>query len=409
MNTVIIRPHLISTRFRQTGAATLAVALVLLFLVTMVGAYTSRTVIVEQKIAGNDFRTRQAFEAAESGLHIAMAYITETGGADKDENGLLDPVFDTNNDGIGDAASMVFDNSSSVTVALSGAFPQIGIRSDGVSDDRTATRTIRAMGSVADSLPNSPGNPLTTRGTVIIDGSATTHNPEGSSTIWSGSNVELGSNNATATNIADPADAGYPACLDTPMTCSTTRSSTKVSIGLDVIEHDTSLLNLTSEQMFENFFGLSTVNYRESRVTLEVDAADVNNLATNETDPGIDMAIGEIVWVEGNAVLSDNLTVGCAIEITGNQTCPNASLDPTILIVNGDLTTSGTPHFYGIVFVLGNIDVSSNSTVTGALVSTGDLTNSAGGSLDIWYNSDVLDSVRDNGRLAAAPGSWRDW
>jgi hypothetical protein len=179
-----------------------------------------------------------------------------------------------------------------VTVALSGAFPQIGIRSDGVSDDRTATRTIRAMGSVADSLPNSPGNPLTTRGTVIIDGSATTHNPEGSSTIWSGSNVELGSNNATATNIADPADAGYPACLDTPMTCSTTRSSTKVSIGLDVIEHDTSLLNLTSEQMFENFFGLSTVNYRESRVTLEVDAADVNNLATNETNPGIDMAIG---------------------------------------------------------------------------------------------------------------------
>jgi hypothetical protein len=375
----------------------------------MVGVYTSRTVVVEEKIAGNDFRARQAFEAAESGLHIAMAYIGEAGGADKDENGIIDQVFDTDDDGIGDIDSMTFDNSSSVTVTLTGAFPQIGIQADGFSDDRTATRTIRATGSTADALPNRPKNPLTTRGTVIINGSATTHNPEGSSTIWSGSDVELGSNNASATNIANPSDPGYPLCLDTPMTCSTTRSSSKVAIGLDVVEHDSSLLNLTPEQMFENFFGLSSVNYRESRVTLDVDAADVNNLATNETDPGIDMAAGEIVWVEGDAVLSDNLTVGCTKKITGNQTCPNASLDPSILIINGDLTSNGTPHFYGIVFVIGNIDMSSNSTVTGALVSSGDLTNDAGGSLDIWYNSDVLDDVRNNGRLAAAPGSWHDW
>ena len=92
-----------------------------------------------------------------------------------------------------------------------------------------------------------------------------------------------------------------------------------------------------------------------------------------------------------------------------DSTCPNASLDPTILIINGDLTTTGTPHFYGILFVIGNIDFSSNTTITGAVVSGGDLSNDAGGSLDIWYNSDVLEDVRNNGRLAAAPGSWHDW
>ena len=409
MNMVLHKLQDISPRPKQTGAATISMAIVLLLLITMVGIYTSRTVAMEEKISGNDFRTRQAFEAAESGLHLALAYIGRRGGADKNSDGALDNVFDTNGDGIGDISTMTFDNFSSTTVTLSGAFPQISIQADGFSDDRTASRRIRAIGSTVDALPNAPKNPLTAKGTVDVGGSATVHNPEGSSTIWGGSDVNLGSNNSTATNIANPTDPNYPTCMDSPMTCSTTRSSTKTAVGLDVIEHDSSISNLSSEQLFENFFGLSSANYRQSRVTLEVAAADANNLASNEAAPGVHLGSGEVIWVEGNTSLSDVTTVGCEVPVTGVGTCPAASLDPTILIINGDLIADGTPNFYGIVYVVGNVVISGNSTVTGAMITVGQLSNTTGGSTDIWYNSDVLNMARDNSRLSAAPGSWHDW
>lgn len=394
-------------KYRQAGSATLVMCLVLLVLITMVSVYTSRTVLLEQKISANDFRSRQAFEAAESGLTAAVSYLGSAGGADKNSDGVVDPVFDTDADGIGDASSITFADNSSVTVTLAGAFPSFTMQSVGVSDDLTATRTVRSLAATVDTLPNAPDNPLTTRGSVVINGSATVHNPEGHSTIWSGNDVELGANNSTSTNIADPTDPDYPSCMDTSMSCDTTRSSSKVAIGLDVIEHDSSLGNLTPAQMFQNFFGTSMENYRASRVSLEVMAANANNLASNSASPGMDLGAGEVIWVEGDASIS-KVTVGCEVPVTGSNVCPGASVNPSIVIVNGNLETSGTPHFYGLLYIIGDMNMSSSTSIMGAAIVSGE-TSSTSGSLDVWYNSDVLNNVRDNGPLAGAPGSWQDW
>jgi hypothetical protein len=383
--------------------------LILLVLVTMVSIYTSRTVLFEQRVSGNDFRTRQAFEAAESGLNIAIAYIAGTGGADKDDDGAVDPVFDTNADGIGDVSTTTFADLSSVTVTLAGSFPQFQIQSVGVSDDQTATRTVRMVGSVADGLPNSPDNPLTARGPVIISGGATVYNPEGNSTIWSGSDVDLGSNNATATEVADPGDPNYPECMDTSMTCSTAQSSNRVASGLDVVQHDSSLQNLTPAEMFINNFGMSMENYRRSRVTLDIPATDANNDVTDPTNPGIQLATGEIIWIEGNTEFENNTTVGCEIRLTGGAFCPDANIDPSIVIVNGDLSANGTPNITGLLYVVGNFNLLGNIQVEGAVVVAGNMNNAASGSMDIWYNSDVLNATRDNSPVVGAPGSWQDW
>jgi hypothetical protein len=195
--------------------------------------------------------------------------------------------------------------------------------------------------------------------------------------------------------------------MDTSMTCNTTRSSSKVAIGLDVIEHDSSLGNLTPAQLFQNFFGTSMANYRESRVSLEVMAANANNLASNAGSPGIDLGVGEVIWIEGDTSLS-KVTVGCEVPVTGSNVCPSGSVNPSIVIVNGDLETSGTPHFYGLLYVIGDMNMSSSTAVMGAAI-VGGSTSSTSGSLDVWYNSDVLNTVRDNGPLAGAPGSWQDW
>jgi hypothetical protein len=396
-------------RAHQRGAMTLVMSLVLLILTSMVAAYTGSAIVFERKVTANEFRSGQAFEAAESGLSDALAYIGSPGGADKDNDGAIDPVFDTDGDGVGNVNAATFADNSSVTVTIAGTFPNYEVQAIGVSDDGTATRTVSAIGATIDALPNSPSNPLTTRGTVIIDGSATVHNPEGHSTIWSGAATDLGSNNSTATNVANPNDAGYPTCMDTSMTCSTTRSSTKNAIGMDVIENDSSLANLSAAQMFQNFFGVSMANYRDSRVTLQVEAANANNLASDPNAPGVQLAAGEVIWVEGDTSLENNTTVGCEVRVTGAGSCPVGNLDPSILIINGNLETQGTPTFYGLVFVTGDITLGGNNTVHGAMVVAGSTTSSGGGSLDLWYNSDVLSMSRDNGPLAGSPGSWRDW
>jgi hypothetical protein len=396
-------------QWKQRGAVTLVMALVLLVLTTLVAGYTGSAVLFERRISANEFRSGQAFEAAESGLSSALAYMGSRGGADKNRDGAIDPIFDTNADGIGDANITTFADNSSVTVAVNGTFPNYTIQSVGMSDDQTAMRTVWTVGASVDALPNSPDNPLTARGAIFVGGSASVHNPEGHSTIWSGADVDLGSNNATATNIANPADAGYPSCMDTSMTCGTTRSSSKVAVGLDVIANDSSLSNLSNSQMFQNFFGTSMANYRDSRVTLEVTAANANNPASDSASPGVHLGAGEVIWVEGDTVLQNTTTVGCEVPVMGGGNCPVGNLDPSILIINGNLQTSGTPTFYGVVYVVGRVDVGGNNTVHGALVVVGQTQSAAGGSLDVWYNSDVLTRSRDNGPLAGNPGSWRDW
>ena len=199
-----------------------------------------------------------------------------------------------------------------------------------------------------------------------------------------------------STTLVKEAPAGTTSCIGSPAGPPQPRPN------------DSTLANLTDSEMFQNFFGISMANYQESRVTLEVSGADANNLATAGS-PGIHLGVGEVIWVEGNTSLSNVTTVGCEAPVVGAGICANADLDPSIVIINGDLVADGTPTFYGLVYVVGNLALTGNAAVHGALIVGGNAANSAGGSLDVWYNSDVLANARNNGPLSASAGSWRDW
>ena len=60
---------------RQRGAAALMVVMVLFFVVSLVAAYASRNLIFEQRTSVNQYRSTQAFEAAEAGLEWAMGLL----------------------------------------------------------------------------------------------------------------------------------------------------------------------------------------------------------------------------------------------------------------------------------------------------------------------------------------------
>ena len=394
--------RLINGPHRQKGMATMFISLVLLVLITLVSLFTSRTVSLEQKVFSNDYRSRQAFGHAEAGLAAALAYFDED--PDMDEDGVIDAVYDTDNDGVGDTNTAVVGTGSVTvdTIDLSGgAMTSFQVTATGLSDDASATRTVTQVLASLNPLPNAPGVPLITRNSVVINGSATVTNPEGHSTIWSGDDVDMGSNNSTATNVADFTDANYPTCMDTPLTCKTSSSSNKTSIGLDVIEHDSSLSNLPIEGFFENLFGMSPEAYRASRVSLETTAA---NAATD-----LALATNEVIWVEGDLTLQKGITVGCKTVVTGSNVCPVGDQKPSIVIINGNATFNSSPHFYGLLYVTGSIDFSANSTFYGAVIAGGDIVNQGGGSLDIIYHSGLLGSLVGIGPLASSSGSWRDF
>ncbi len=403
--------NLSNRRYRQQGMAVLTISIVLMVLISMVSVYLARTVLFEQKIVNNDFRAKTTFEAAEAGMAIALEYLAD--GIDRNNDGVIDPVFDTDTDGIGDSPSGPV-GTALVTVTVnevtSGDISSLQVISQAVSDDRSSTKTVSATMQSLDPLPNHPDNPLTTRGALDVNGSATIHNPEGHSTIWSGGDVDIGSNNSTATYVADPTDANYPACMDIPRACGEIQTSNKETVGLDILEHDSDLANLSPAGIFENFFGMSPAAYRELMATVVVDPAnpsETRECAANSYASCVEGATSKVIWYEGNVEINGG-TVGCRSGVSGSNLCSTADEAPSILIINGDVEFKGSPHFYGVVFVMGTATASGNSTFHGAVISGGTF-NSTSGSLDIHFNTGLLKKTREGARRTIAAGSWKDF
>lgn len=392
-----------STAYRQRGVASLLISLVILVTITFVTLYTSRSVLMEQKISTNDYRGRMAFEAAETGLEAAVAAIalewTIITTVDADGNVTTTPretnvIFDTNDDGTvaGNTNSATLVNGSRVNVTLKGTINEDLVRYDitatGFSDDNAATRVINQTFMMVPPVPNLPDAPLLSRSSIVIGGSATVHNPEGNSTIWSGGDVNIGSNNATKTEIADPTDTNYPDCLGGSVKCDVTPSSSPDVLGLDIIGNDSSLSNLTDDEFFLNFLGETPANFKGSRADLVVPSADMGTL---DGAPGE----GKIVWVEGDVSLASNGQYG-------------ALTKPSLIVINGNLDIAGTNSFFGMLYVTGSITGTGNLTVTGAAVVNG--VGTGGGSVDVWYNSQVLKLLNKlGGRPTGSSGSWRDF
>lgn len=66
-----------SGRSARRGAASLIVVMVLFFILSLVGAYTSRNLIFEQRTSGNQYRSTLAFEAADAGIEWAIARLND--------------------------------------------------------------------------------------------------------------------------------------------------------------------------------------------------------------------------------------------------------------------------------------------------------------------------------------------
>jgi len=379
---------------RQQGAASLLMALVILVLITGMTLVSTEIYTLEQRVAGNELRQRQSLDAAMTGFERAMAYVEQNTTPDVDGNGVADSIAAPSTDPSnrvsvasgGNYAVEICDPdvvshplpstpTASCTAATYAAnnFKRLLIYARGWSDDNTGVRHVVAVLERTPGVANAPSNPLTTHGTAAINGSGDVTNPEGQSTIWSGQTVTL-TNANFKTNILSPSGSGQ-----------IVETSNRDSFGPDVVQNDGNLATLTGSEYFANFFGTDPTSYKNNYATSVFPAANIGTY---------DGAERQILWSEGNTSLSGNPTFGTAA-------------DPVILIIDGNMSTSGNVTVNGLLYVIGDMSGTGNTTVNGAVVVQGNV--SMTGSLDVVFNSTLLGELGTSGRAAISPGSWKDW
>ncbi len=362
-------------RGKQRGFAALLLTLALLFGVTIITLTTAKTVLVEQRMSGNELRTEQAFEAAEAGLERGLDYLA-SGGLDQDNNNAIDTL-----------AGVTLANGARYVVTFNAAgatASSVQVLANGWSDDSVAFQQVSQNLNKGPSLADPPNNPLITKGTCDINGSGDVTNPEANTTVWSGGVVTM-TNNNFKTNIPHPNPDPSSSCYSEEFGC-LIESSNRDYLGVDVIDQDPSLSSLSDDLYFKNFFGKLPDDYLDQHVSLELAAADVGDAAGKN---------GEVIWVDGDTTMTGNTVIGARPDT------------PSIVIINGNLGGAGTVTINGLLYIRGNFTAAGNYTVYGAVIVEGNNANT--GSLDIIFDSQLLSNANFTGKMSVVAGTWRDW
>lgn len=426
---------------QQRGAATLIIVMVLLFVVTMVAAYTSRSLIFEQRTGVNQYRSTQAVEAAQAGLEWTKSLLnqgrindyclpsTNTGDTsfrqryfDVAANGVITPKFHSVSGTIVPSNNLtptcVYNGSgwnctcpsSTAPGAVSGADMgpafrvRIGANYSGYATAPTAVR-IEVVGCTTNSdtclsfigqgqpgegravvtellmltatLPSPPTAALTAGAAVNPSGAMTAIN---ASATGNGVTVQAGGSfNATSMNLV---------------------SLPGNDPSASVLDNDDRLNGANSDLYFAGFFNMWPAQYKQAPGTLVLGAATSGCTVTGCSAAAVRSALslnpGRVVWVEGDLEVDSTGDIGSATA-------------PALLVLEGDLKFSNAVTIFGLVYVRNaSWTATGTGTVRGALVAEGAVTGS--GTPTLQYDSALLQALRLNrGTYALVPGGWKDY
>lgn len=361
---------------RERGAATLVIALVLLFSITFITLFASRAAIFEQKTSVNQYRATQSFEASQAGMELGLANLNVT--ALKNTY-----IKDTNSDGIIDTATNTINGSisgTSLTYQITYTNPTTGdlsaikIASRGCADSCspcsascTSQTTINQLVQLQSTLSTAPSAALTAKGNVTLSGSVTVSNTDtatAGTTVHSGGTTTLGGSASVATIPGAPPESS-------------------------IASSDTSLSSLSDDAFFQTYFGSSKSTVQSGATQISC-SGTCNDQLSGQT--------GQTIWVTGNTQITSNITIGSATE-------------PVILIVDGNLQISGGATIYGVVYCTAltwDNTGGGTSQVIGAAIAEGNFT--ATGTPNPTYNSSVLQQVQNNlGTFGKVAGGWSDY
>jgi Tfp pilus assembly protein PilX len=406
-----------SISLRQRGAVTLLTALILLICITLVTLLASKTVLVETQISADNYRMAQAVAAANAAMDFGVGYfdnggfdqkINATGAAGNDS--IVDTIPDqtyTSADGTQTTtASLTFNNAAGTRCVAAGSTPNMKsglITAVGRSDDDLAVRTIsQCVGTIDIFGGNGPKQSLISRGAVGLTGNYQIINRYYNTTTWAGKAVNIGASASASTYIRPIGKSESEYTREELEDHQTNNNYTSQPVsdrnkgnGVDTIANDPRLDSLTGDEFFNNFFYGDRIMMKELANSLD---QVYNNIGSAEGKSGV-------VWIDGN--------------ITMNGGTYGTSINPVVLIINGNLDVQGNPVVNGLLYVTGQMDAAGTVKVLGSVIVEGNPSMvPAGedpvvghGGVDLIYTPYTLDRSTNpiKGTTTAISGSWRDW
>ena len=416
---------------RQRGAAALVVTMLLFFAMVLVAVFVNRNLVFEQRASANQYRSTQAFEAAEAGLEWAQAQLNNPDRLDAvcapvndaaatsfrarylsyaKATSAFTPITWNNGGGVTALQPTCVRTSSGwacscpvngapvlsaptgnnpapaftlqftagakpgvVHVTATGCTRLAGACLAGSTANADATARVQADLALLGGLRTPPTATLTTRGAFDADAATLgVHNPDPDSGIA----IHAGSTVAAAqARLSTPAGA---------------------SLAGAVIGNDLALAALGTDAFFATFFGLDKAGWRNQPSVARIDcrsgctSALVAAIASAGNNP--------MLWVEGDLTLAGPLTLG-------------SPQRPALIVVNGAVRLDGAVLLHGLVYgrSLGwNGTTGSGAAVRGALISEADYLGN--GAPELFYDTELLALLKgSSGSFVRVSGSWRDF
>ncbi|HET7794349.1 MAG TPA: hypothetical protein VFL64_13280 [Rhizobacter sp.] len=362
----------------ERGAATVAITLLMAFVILLSVAFAHRSVLFEARTSINQYRAAQASEAAEAGIDWALAQLnsSEPTGSDctafrERSVSAMQATCVANESGWacqcpGNTPSTSHRVAFSIAVAATDPPDTLQLTSTGFSHSSRAQLQVR-LGRLP-GLDTLPAAALTVRGSVnFVSGAFDirhTSAASGGLTLHSGGAIEPGALRLTST-------PGTPA-------------------SASVLSQESTLAQLTPTGLFASLFRMSREAWRAQPMARELDCSQACDASLQQA-----AARHQLIWLRGGLKLDSSTVLGTPQR-------------PLLLVADGPVELQAGAVIHGLVYGTDpRWSDAAGATVHGAVVIEGDF--QASGSTQIQYDAAVLKALHQHtGSYARMPGSWRD-
>lgn len=403
---MISRQSQYSINFKQQhGLVTLIMSAVMVVVISLISVYAAQVSVMDQKIAGNTLRTKQAFQSAQSALDTAVLELNGTAvddllslsvtNASADDTAITNELKSLNPDSAYANHQDLLNSGGTATVGQYHLLLQrdssvgnnslINATACGFANDVTPTTdcsnanqkiTVKLYRTTL--VPYAPPAPMVSLGKVTLDNGVTVANSAGTppAAIWSGGVIKQQGATVSGKKYGN--------------------SSQIKTIG-------------TGDKLFENFFYVSKTQMKARATTVNCQSGCTDaDLLDNNGNP-----LTGVIWIN----TCDNSGKNCnkALNITSSFKL-GTSAKPVLLIVDGNLEMQNSgASINGIVYTTQNFknDNSGNAgSITGSLISEGNINITQ--NLTFNYDNTMMNAF-ENGQFAGqvmyttVAGSWKDF
>jgi len=367
---------------QQKGMTTLIISTLLLFAISLIALFSTKSIVLEQKISANAYRSEQAFFNADAAINYLSSYLNQI-----NHNSKLQAIDD------GALLKLKKEVSGLAELDEFLANPQASeLQVIGYSDDKSSLRSASQLVAAVPIAGNGMGKaveyPLITRLGIENNDHLYVKNSFDAKTIWSGGEVILGE---SATYLS-PINNRVTGDIELPAT-----SGNGFSNGIDIIEKDFTLRELNKTEFFENFLNETAIfikNLAKDNL-LYFPVSEIENI-NNQSG---------LLWLgDGEKQITiDNAQIG-------------TQENPVIMIVDssdGTFTTRGDLTVYGLLYIRGNWLQTGRIIVYGAVIVEGKMLQTVQPELvntTIIYQPETLNPEKPlPGTLSRVIGSWKDF